>query len=75
MKEMSLAERAGENQICLRARRLNKVPRIFDDDVRLVAISGQFRRYAREQVVEDADYLLCVSGLFGTAPLGDVGRR
>src|ERR1700674_4995715 len=51
---MAFAERTGENQIGLRARRLNKVPRIFDDDVRLVAIPGELGRNPREQVVEHA---------------------
>src|ERR1700716_3346290 len=54
MKEMALSECAGENQICLRAWRLDKVSRILDDDVRLVAISGELGRNSREQIVEHA---------------------
>ena len=54
MKEMPAAQRAGKHQIGLRSRRVDKMTRIFDHDVRLVAISGQLRGNSREEIVDHA---------------------
>src|SRR5271154_4903335 len=53
---MAATQRTGEHQIGRRSRRVDKVTRIFDHDIRLVAISGQLRRNSREQIVDDAHY-------------------
>src|ERR1700691_327769 len=53
---MTAAQRTGEHQIGRRSRRVDKVTRILDDDIRLVAISGQLVRNLREQIVDDAHY-------------------
>src|ERR1700685_1917589 len=53
---MTAAQRPGEHQIGRRSRRVDKVTRILDDDIRLVAISGQLLRNSREQIVDDAHY-------------------
>src|SRR5208282_4059391 len=51
---MPAAQRSRENQIGGRSRSVDKMPRILDDDIRLVAISGQFGRDTREKIVYDA---------------------
>src|SRR5271167_4036465 len=51
---MAAAQRTGEHQIGRRSRLVDKVTRIFDDDIRLVAISGELRWNSREQIVDDA---------------------
>src|ERR1017187_4489214 len=40
LKEITAAQRAGKHQIGVRSRRVDKMTRIFDHDVRLVAISS-----------------------------------
>src|SRR5690349_2936302 len=72
MKEMALAERAGKNQIRLRARGLDKVTRIFDDYVRLVAISGELSGNPWEQVVEHAHHPRGVEHS-SAGPFGNLG--
>ena len=53
--EMLLAQNSGVCEIGMRARRLDEVAGILDDDIRFVAIAGQLGGNSREQIIDDAD--------------------
>ena len=74
MKEMTAAQRAGKHQIGRRSRRVDKMTRIFDHDVRLVAISGQLRGNSRKQIVDYAHDPTRAVGSLRPVPFGDFIR-